>query len=291
MDQTNTRVIQQSIFIWQSVFAIRIIRENSTPREYSTRLNVYVSLSEIANNNHSDEFDTFISSLEQKTYLDRHTISKHLKALQAMGLLELEEQTLDSKGKFTPINIKMLSEPTLPVVNEIATDIESHSQTTSHPTYHIKKHLLETSPRNISKKKNTKKIIKEKSISKVEEHKQALIQQITPEVTKKLKDKYPFLDVEGKILSFQSKSPSYLNKYTDAALTIDTWLRADEAKLEPAKQINILRDDSLVQFYQDLAGIAQNYSLGEVRRLCNQGKAVWNRRGFYERINRTWNTS
>jgi hypothetical protein len=290
MDQTNTRVIQQSIFIWQSIFAIRKIRENSTPRNLPNRLNIYLALTEIANQFHSEIFETFYTSLEQKTLQNRETISTTLQWFKEMGLVTLSEEERDIKGRFKPITITLLNSELLPCRS--SEEVPENFPKSSTPELpHIKKHPLETSPRSISKKKNTKKILKEKSISKVEEHKQDLLQQITPEVTKKLKDKYPFLDVEGKILSFQSKSPSYLNKYTDAALTIDTWLRADEAKLEPAKQINILKDDSLVQFYQDLAGIAQNYSLGEVRRLCNQGKAVWNRRGFYERINRTWNTS
>jgi hypothetical protein len=107
----SQRDIKKEIFVYQSINALREIRtycvENNCTRDLAGIKNTYVTLCEVATNNKSDTFKSFISSIATLGCMSEKTCSKHLKVLKEIQLIDLPVQEVGRDGKFKKIEITL----------------------------------------------------------------------------------------------------------------------------------------------------------------------------------------
>lgn len=111
-NQLTARDLKQDPFEYQSLFAIRQIREycitNKCTRAFAGIRNVYDTLCEIAANTRKEHLETYIQSITTLALTDRRTVSKHLKVLKELNLVTYPPQEINAHGQYEKVNITLL---------------------------------------------------------------------------------------------------------------------------------------------------------------------------------------
>lgn len=146
---------------WQDKDILGLIRENFKGQRLTTSLAIYLSLTELASNNSSDEFTAYFSQIAKLSGKSIPTIKSYSNQFIKIGILKKENRKVDDKTNLS--NQWSLLTPS--VNNNYPTSTNNNYQTSAKDSYQ----LLEENELEKENKKEVKKVGETEGYKKLRE--------------------------------------------------------------------------------------------------------------------------